>query len=70
MYPLYVENGRELKKKLIENKIFVPTLWGDVFDVASPNSVAWDYAENIVPLPCDQRYGIEEMDYIVNIINI
>lgn len=68
MYPLYVENGKELKKKLIENKIFVPTLWGDVFDVASPNSVAWDFAENIVPLPCDQRYGIEEMDCIINMI--
>ena len=25
-------------------------------------------AENILPLPCDHRYGIEEMNYIVNII--
>lgn len=68
MYPLYVENGKELKKKLIENKIFVPTLWGDVFDVALKGSVSWDFTESIVPLPCDQRYGIEEMVYISNII--
>ena len=66
MYPLYMENGKELKKKLIENKIFVPTLWGDVFDVAPQDSVAWDLTENIVPLPCDQRYGIEEMEHIIN----
>ena len=68
MYPLYVDNGKELKKKLIENKIFVPTLWADTFDVAAKRSVCWMYAENIVPLPVDQRYDIEDMKTMVNLI--
>lgn len=66
MYPLYVENGKELKKHLIDNKIFVPTLWGDVFDMASEGSLEWDFAENIVPIPVDQRYTTEDMQYILH----
>lgn len=27
--------------------------------------MAYQLAENIVPLPCDQRYDIEDMDYIL-----
>lgn len=65
MYPLYVENGKEIKKHLIANKIFVPTLWGDVFDMVKNGSLEWELAENIVPIPIDQRYGIEDMRYIV-----
>ena len=57
MYPFYIEYGTELKMKLIENKIYVPTLWPDVFDVTDRKSIEWDFAENIVPLPVDQRYG-------------
>ena len=30
------------------------------------NSIEYKYAANILPLPCDQRYGIEDMKYIVN----
>lgn len=68
MYPLYVENGSTLKKKLIQEKIFVPTLWGDVFEVTSKESMANQFAENIVPLPCDQRYGREEMERIISVL--
>ncbi len=64
MYPLFTENGSELKNRLIEKKIYVPTLWPDTFDVIEKGSVEWEFAENIVPLPIDQRYGINEMDYI------
>ena len=68
MYPLYVDNGKELKKKLIQKKIFVPTLWGDVFDVCTEETVEYDFANNIVPLPVDQRYDIEDMKKIVDSI--
>ena len=65
MYPLCIKNGAELRKKLIQKKIYIPYLWGDVFRMAKRDSVAWYYAENILPLPCDQRYGEVEMKYIV-----
>ena len=65
MYPLYLENGAEVKKALCAAKIFVPTLWGDVFECCDENSLEYDYAKNIVPLPVDQRYDIEDMGYIL-----
>ena len=64
MYPFYCPNGMEIKRKLADMKIFVPTLWPNVL------KCKWylekDYAENILPLPCDQRYGIDDMKKIVN----
>lgn len=68
MYPLYVGDGEGLKKKLIENKIFVPTLWKDTLDVTEQGTVEWEYTENIVPLPVDQRYTVDDMEYIAKVI--
>jgi len=30
--------------------------------------LASDYAINILPLPCDQRYGVEDMNKIIKIV--
>ena len=65
MYPLYIENGAEIRKKLQQMKIFVPTLWGDVFENCDKDSREYDYAENILPLPTDQRYDDDDMKYIL-----
>ena len=62
-YPFYCKNGMEIKKKLAEKKIYVPTLWPNVLTMHG--SLEKDYAENILPLPCDQRYGIEDMQRMV-----
>lgn len=64
-YPYYAENGIEIRKRLAEEKIYVPTLWPNVLSENDKNSIEYDYAANILPLPCDQRYGKEEMDYII-----
>lgn len=69
MYPLMVGNGAVLRKRLQEERIYIPTLWPTVFEVAEKNSLEYTMAENILPLPIDQRYGIEEMKYIIKKIN-
>ncbi|MCQ2454796.1 MAG: hypothetical protein MJ090_01435 [Clostridia bacterium] len=61
-YPFYCENGLEIKKKLAQKKIYIATLWPNVSD--SGQALEKDYAENILPLPIDQRYGIDEMNFI------
>ena len=33
------------------------------------DSIEYDYATNILPLPCDQRYGIDDMKRIIIEIN-
>ncbi len=68
MYPLYLENGMKIKKELINRKIYIPTLWPDVFKIAKIEHRAWDYTENILPLPCDQRYNQEDMEYMAGMI--
>lgn len=65
MYPLYLENGEEVKQKLIQKKIYVPTLWSDVFELADNCSIEYKYAKNIVLLPIDQRYNTDDMEYMM-----
>ena len=65
MYPYYVENGFELRKKLQAEKIFIPTLWPAVFNRCNQNELEYQMAKNILPIPVDQRYGIEDMAYII-----
>lgn len=61
-YPFYCENGMEIKKRLASDKIYVPTLWPNVLDMNG--TLEKDYAENILPLPCDQRYGSQDMLWV------
>ena len=65
MYPLYIDNGEDVRKQLQAKKIFIPTLWPAVFNLCNENDVEYDMAKNILPIPVDQRYGIEDMDYLV-----
>lgn len=65
MYPFYIENGYQIRKFLQKDRIYVATLWPDVFDIAKETELEFDMARNILPLPCDQRYALEDMEYIV-----
>ena len=67
-YPLFVNHGEKLKKYLISNKIYIPTLWPNVFDEVKEESLEYQLVLNIVPIPCDQRYTIEDMDRIIKIV--
>lgn len=58
-YPFYFRDGMKLKKLLAAEKIFVPTLWPEVLEL--DGTLEKDYAENILPLPCDQRYDTQDM---------
>lgn len=67
-YPFYIENGIKVRKELAKKKIYIPTLWPNVLEDLNENSLEYEYAANILPLPCDQRYNIKDMNYIINII--
>ena len=68
MYPLYIQGGAEIRKKLQTQKIYIPTLWSDVFDVCSNDQLEYDMARNILPLPVDQRYSAEDMKYLIEML--
>lgn len=68
VYP-FLSDDANLKKKLIENKVFVATYWPNVMEWCEKG--AWEYqlAQQACFLPVDQRYGEEEMERILEIIN-
>lgn len=70
MYPLYIPKGAELRKSLIAEKIYIPMLWPEVLDNGDSSKLECDMAQNILPLPVDQRYSIEEMGYLVDKIKV
>ncbi|HET7118928.1 MAG TPA: hypothetical protein VFI29_20725 [Hanamia sp.] len=64
VYPfLSKKNG--LREKLIKNRIYVAAYWPNLSDLINKNSFEAELYENLLPLPIDQRYGREEMDFIV-----
>lgn len=68
MYPLYIENGAEIRKALQQKKIYIPTLWPYVFELCGENDREYKMAQNILPLPVDQRYNTEDMEYMTAFI--
>lgn len=65
MYPLLLENGRLLRKPLQRRKLYIPMLWDHAADAPG---VASHYANDILPLPVDQRYDDDDMAYMVAIV--
>ena len=65
-YPFYCENGMQIKKVLAKNNIFVATLWPNVLDMEA--TLEKEYAENILPLPCDQRYDVSDISYLLEVV--
>ena len=67
VYP-YFTNDCTLKKKLIDNKVFVATYWPNVLEWCKEDTLEYQLADRIIAIPIDQRYGEEEMKYITNLI--
>lgn len=68
MYPLLLQNGAAVRKELQKEKIYIPTLWPNVLEECPKDSLEYHYAANILPIPVDQRYGIEDIKYLVEVI--
>ncbi|MCU7938650.1 MAG: hypothetical protein KZQ64_11495 [gamma proteobacterium symbiont of Bathyaustriella thionipta] len=66
VYPfIYKQNIRET---LIKNKIYVATYWEDVLSIDELPGKEKYLTINIIPLPIDQRYNLEDMGKIIKVI--
>lgn len=63
-YPLLTRKAG-LRDFLIKQRIFVPTYWKDVLELVSPSDLETYLVQELIPLPCDQRYGEQEMNKVV-----
>lgn len=66
LYPLNI--GVDIRKRLIENKIFVPTLWADTLADDFAGTDEYLLSKNTLFLPVDQRYDEEDIKYIIDIV--
>jgi len=69
VYPFMVSNGEQLKKILIQNRVFVATYWPNIKDWVSDDSVEMNLFQNLITIPIDQRYCINDLKEIVHLIN-
>ena len=65
--PIVIDNRDDLKRKLIENKIYCPTHW-PISDYHNLNSTNRKIYANEISIVCDQRYDTEDMLRIANVI--
>ncbi|WP_379157282.1 hypothetical protein [Paenibacillus sp. sgz5001063] len=67
IYPLLIHSA-DLRSYLINNKIYVATYWKEVMNIVETNTVEYDFAKYLIPLPIDQRYDISDMNIIIELI--
>ncbi|MBQ9764506.1 MAG: hypothetical protein IJV92_09145 [Phascolarctobacterium sp.] len=68
MYPLMIDNAKSIKKRLLNNQIYIPTLWPNVLNDVPRDWWEYRLANDVLPLPVDQRYGEKEMDRVIDFI--
>ena len=68
VYPYFVENGVQLRQYLIDNQVFCARYWPNVLEWCKPDTQEYRFAENLVCLPLDQRYGPADMEQILHLI--
>ena len=67
VYPLLIRSNN-LRKALIDNRVYVSQWWKDVLKKKSSNSWERYLAEYLFPLPIDQRYSVDDMKAISKIV--
>ena len=60
-YPLWLDYSID-RARLAVQGIFIPTYWSEVLRRCDPGSVEHNLTLNCLALPCDQRYGIEDIE--------
>lgn len=69
VYP-YLTSDCKLREKLLDNKIYISRFWKHVLTNERANDFEKDLAEFLIPLPIDQRYNSDDMEYIAKKIKM
>lgn len=67
VYP-FMTDDESLRGRLIQNKVFVARYWPNVLEWCSKDECEYKLATQIMPLPIDQRYSMEDMEIMIEII--
>ncbi len=66
-YPFWTKKA-STKKRLLENKIYCASYWPNVLEWCEAESLEYQLATELVHLPIDQRYTIEDMRTIKGLV--
>lgn len=61
-------SNKKYSEYLIRHKIFIPTYWNDCLARISNNSSEYQFVNGITHLVCDHRYGVDDMQFQIDII--
>lgn len=67
VYP-YLTNDESLRKKLLENKVFVAMYWPNVMEWCEPEDYERRIAQNMVCFPVDQRISEVELRKMIELV--
>jgi hypothetical protein len=66
-FPLLLNSA--IKNLLIDNGVFIPTYWPNVKGwIADGESFEHKLVDHLICLPIDQRYGLQEMEFVCKLI--
>lgn len=66
-YPLIIENDN-LRKNLVDNKIYIPQCWRNLNNICKENSYELYLHKYMFPLIIDQRYTSEDLKQIIKTV--
>lgn len=66
-YPLLIE-AEGMREYLISHKIYIPKYWPNIDEYAPHESNAMYMSDNLISIPLDQRYDINDMQRIIHIL--
>lgn len=67
-YPLWIEKGKELRLQLINEGIYTGVYWPNVLESTIESDIEYEFTNNIIHLPIDQRYSEIELTTVIDTI--
>jgi dTDP-4-amino-4,6-dideoxygalactose transaminase len=69
-YPVIIQKNRnDVRKKLIDERIYCPVHWPIPDEIKRTDLFSTlELYNTILSIPCDQRYGLEEMDRVISVL--
>jgi hypothetical protein len=67
LYPFFTE-ADGIRDYLIREKVFIPQYWPNVLNWTPKNTFEYKLANNLIPLPVDQRYSLADMKRVIDLV--
>jgi len=67
-YPYWTDDPG-LRQRLIAHKVYVATYWSEVLRREAASAVEKELVACLVPLPIDQRYGLDDMQFVLDVVS-